>query len=245
MNNLAAQPRREALADRRTSLSTAVYEQILMMIIDKQFAPNARLPSEQDMAQMFNVSRPVLREALARLREDGVLASRQGSGTYVLRKPDKAVFEFAPLSSIVDIQNCFKFRIGIEGEAAHFAALHHNPETLAAIEDAFERMSQEGVMEGVGVNADYEFHLNIAKASENRFFISSLELIKNHIGQGMNIARSLSLRRTKIRKAEVQKEHLEIFMAIKARDAQGAWSAMRSHIENARRRIFEGDIVSL
>ena len=106
-------------------------------------------------------------------------------------------------------------------------------------------MSQEGVMEGVGVNADYEFHLNIAKASENRFFISSLELIKNHIGQGMNIARSLSLRRTKIRKAEVQKEHLEIFMAIKARDAQGAWSAMRSHIENARRRIFEGDIVSL
>lgn len=225
----------------RTGLSETIYERILLLIVEEKFPENSRLPSEQELARQFNVSRPVLREALARLREDGLIATRQGSGTYILRKPDKTVVELAPLESIADIQNCFKFRIGIEGEAAYFAAVHHTPETFSAIEHSLIALGANEPLEEIGVNADFALHLNIARASENRFFISALEMIESHIGSGMRIARSLSLRRTQKRMAEVHNEHRAIADAIYKREPEPARNAMRTHLENARKRIFEGD----
>ncbi len=71
-----------------TRLSTVVYEGIVALISRGDFALSSRLPSETRLSGMFGASRPVVREALARLREDGVIVSRQGSGSFVRRRPD-------------------------------------------------------------------------------------------------------------------------------------------------------------
>ncbi len=90
-------------------LSGAVYERILALIVNGEFALNTRLPSEVSLSRQFGASRPVVREALARLREDKMIVSRQGSGSYVVRQPDHAVLRFAPAGSIADIQRFFEF----------------------------------------------------------------------------------------------------------------------------------------
>jgi DNA-binding FadR family transcriptional regulator len=86
--------------------SSAIYHQIVELIVTGEFAVNNRLPSEIELARRFGASRPVVREALARLRDDGIVVSRQGSGSYVKQRPDMAVLHFAPFGSIADIQRC-------------------------------------------------------------------------------------------------------------------------------------------
>jgi DNA-binding FadR family transcriptional regulator len=117
--------------------SAGIYQHIFEIIIAGEFPVNARLPSETELAQRFGASRPVVREALARLRDDGIIVSRQGSGSYVKRRPDMAVLRFVPVSSVADIQRCFEFRHGLEGIAAALAAERWEDSDMAEIRAAF------------------------------------------------------------------------------------------------------------
>ena len=88
-------PLREA-EDREPKLSHQVYDRIFERIVSGEYAESSRLPSESDLSRRFGASRPIVREALARLRDDGLIVSRQGSGSYVQRRPDAAVLRFVP-----------------------------------------------------------------------------------------------------------------------------------------------------
>src|SRR5688572_9204859 len=81
-------------------LSEAIYDGIVELIARGDFALNSRLPSEAELSARFGASRPVVREALGRLREDGLIVSRQGSGSYVRRQPDLAVLRFNQVRSL-------------------------------------------------------------------------------------------------------------------------------------------------
>ena len=102
-------------------------------VISGQFSVNSRLPPEVKLAQQIGVSRPVLRTALIRLRTDGIFASKRGSGNYVIRQPHQSVLQMVQLSQIVDIQNCFKYRVGLEGESAYYAAMSKDRNALQQI----------------------------------------------------------------------------------------------------------------
>jgi len=221
-------------------LSASIYHQIVEMIVSGEFAVNARLPSETELARRFGASRPVLREALARLRDDGIIVSRQGSGSYVRQRPDAAVLRFVPFGSIADIQRCFEFRAGLEGAAAALAALRWEAEDLADMKRAFGEL-EACIREGrLGVEADERFHMAVAKATHNSYHVSAQASLQPHIAFGMNLTRNLSLLRPAERLRLVQDEHSAILAAIEARDAPRARLVMERHIENARRRIFEG-----
>jgi len=223
-------------------LSAGIYQRIFELIVAGEFAINVRLPSETDLAQRFGASRPVVREALARLRDDGIIISRQGSGSYVKRRPDTAVLRFVPVGSIADIQRCFEFRVGLEGAAAALAAERRGDEDLMAIQSAFDAL-ETCIRDGkLGVDADERFHLAIAKATHNDYYVSVQTSLHPHIVFGMNLLRNLSLLRTAQRLRLVQDEHRAIVDAIAARDAGAARTAMQSHIDNARRRMFEGAV---
>ncbi|MEZ7881334.1 MAG: GntR family transcriptional regulator, partial [Rhodospirillales bacterium] len=103
-------------------LSDQAYERILAKIVDGQFPENSKLPAEIELSKQLEVSRPVLRQALARLRQDEVISSRQGSGSFVMRRPASQMLDFAPVGSIADIQRCFEFRAAVEGAGAALAA---------------------------------------------------------------------------------------------------------------------------
>lgn len=221
-------------------LSAVVYEGLLSRISAGDYPEGSKLPAESELSELFDVSRPVVREALARLRDDGVVTSRRGSGTYVSRAPSRAVLNLAPLSSIADMQRCFEFRVSLEGEAAFHAARcedrHHREHLTQALHE-LDRVMKTGAL---GTIEDFKFHLAIAQATGNRFFETVMSSLEDSISRGIGITRTLSLMRPQERLLAVQREHLEVYDAIMAHDADRARQAMRTHLENARRRVFEG-----
>ena len=240
---MTAQASEQDLIGRSTAtgkLSDRVYEHVLNQIILGIYAVNSRLPPENGLADQLGVSRPVVREALKRLRDDGLIASRQGAGSFVVMRPAEDVYNFAPVGSIADIQRCFVFRIAVEGEAAALAARDHDAEGLRRIAeaiDALERVIQDG---SLGVEEDIAFHRSVAEATGNRFFTGTLAALEAQTALGITLNRNLSLIQPRSRILRGQKEHRVVLEAIADRDEDGARKAMRGHIENARKRVFEG-----
>lgn len=225
---------------RPVRLSAAVYDGIVALIMRGDFAINTRLPSEARLSEIFEASRPVVREALARLREDGLVVSQRGSGSYVRGKPDPTVAELLPVGSIDDVQRCFEFREGLEPVAARHAAARWEPEDMRTIEAAMEALERCVLAGELGADEDSRLHEAIADAAHNQYYSAVQRQLKPHISTGMNITRSLSLRRTNERMRQVQDEHVAIVNAIRRRDGDAAAELMQAHIQNARRRMFEG-----
>lgn len=222
------------------SLSATVYEQILAAIMDGTYEVNSKLPTEAQLCKVYQVSRPILREALSRLREDKLIASRRGSGSFVLKRPDEAVLQFARLSSIADIQRCFEFRCALESEAAGLAAIRRTPEQLLKIRSAFEAIKIANESSLPAVDEDFYFHLAIVEASNNHFYSTVTRSLEKSVKEGLNITRNLSLMHSVSRLELVQREHEAIVEAIEAADADAAKNAMKTHLDNARSRMFDG-----
>ncbi|SNB67620.1 transcriptional regulator, GntR family [Arboricoccus pini] len=221
-------------------LSDRLYAQIYDEIATGAFLPDTRLPSETALAQRFAVSRPVVREALARLRDHGLISSRQGSGSWVRRRPSQALPCFAPLSNVADIQRSFEFRIAIEGQAAALAAERHDVRTLARIRATHNAIQPLTEAQTAGAPADFAFHMAVAEAARNRFFAAALAMLESHVQTGMEVSHNLSLGQPGYRPSIVQQEHEAVLAAIERGDAKAARRLMESHIDNARRRMFDG-----
>lgn len=225
---------------REQKLSDHVYEHIFSKIISGEYPVDSKLPPETELAKVFSVSRPVVREALAKLRDDGVIYSRQGSGSVVARKPDDAILQFAPIESVADIQRCYEFRTEMEGAAARLAAVRRDASALKEIEQALAALDDCIAQGMLGVKEDMAFHMAVCKASKNRFFISTLSSVQAQIGFGMNLSRNLSLTKSAERLRLVQEEHRSIFEAIRRQEPEAARQSMITHINNAKDRMFLG-----
>lgn len=227
-------------APRNRTLSDQVYERVLGMIVDDHFSVGDKLPTEHVLSEQLQVSRPVLRQALKQLREDGVIVSRRGSGSYIQRRPDGAILDFAPVGSIADIQRTFEFREAIEGETAYIAATRRTDSDVDAIASTLQELDR-CIRDGeLGVDADETFHVAICMAADNKYFLAARRSMQANILTGMNLTRNLSLTKPQERLELVQSEHYAIYEAIKSGNPSAARCAMRTHIENARKRVFEG-----
>ena len=205
-------------------LSDRIYDHVLGQIAIGILPVNCRLPPENGLAELLGVSRPVVREALTRLRDDGLIASRQGAGWFVTRRPAANAFDFAPVSSIPDIQRCFVFRMAVEGDAAALAARNRDRQSLRRIQQVLTRldtMVAQGREGGLGVEEDLLFHRTIAEASGNRFFVETLTSLREQIAIGVNLNRNLSLIQPRGRILRGQQEHRRVFEAIEAQDEDG------------------------
>jgi DNA-binding FadR family transcriptional regulator len=218
-----------------------VYAGIFEAITNGEFTENGRLPTEAELALSYGVSRPTVREALSRLRLDGAITSRRGAGSFVLRRPDRNIQQFAPINSIADIQRCFVFRIALESAAAGLAAELRTPRDLDEIQRAYDRL--DAITEhGLGVEEDLQFHMAIVRASQNPYFITTSELILGQARVAMQLTRSLSQQKSRGRRERVQGEHLDIIAAIEKGSSVAAAEAVRLHLGNARNRLFEGPL---
>lgn len=215
-----------------------VYKGLLELIIQGDLKEGDKLSTEQTLAEQFKTSRPTVREALSRLRSDGIIASRQGAGTFVTRRPDPDLPRFMPLESLSDVRRCLEFRIVVESGAAALAAVMADEADLARIQEALRRLEQAVATSALGVDEDFGFHLAVAHASKNQFFVSVLASIEQHMEFGMNLMRNLSLSKSTERLHRVQAEHGDVVQAILARDPVAAEAAMRRHLEQTRLRMF-------
>lgn len=220
--------------------SDFIYDQLVGEIVSGAMRIGDRLETETKLAQRFEVSRPIVREALARLREDGVVASRQGSGTYLARRPEAKVSQIAPLASMNDIQRCFEMRISVESDSAYFAALRAEKEDIDEIAKRCQALERVNMDANLGGEEDFLFHRAIALASKNRFYVSIIDQISEHLLQGILINRALKMDGNKVRISKVVVDHQAILQSIRTGDAEGAKKAMKTHLLNAKSRIFEG-----
>lgn len=223
---------------RRPSLADQVYDQLLTKILEEEYPVHSRLPTEEVLAENFGVSRPVVRGALSRLRDDGIVQSRRGSGSYVLRRPDRELISFVPLESVSDVQRCYEFRIEVEGAAAAWAARRRDDDDIAAMDAAYLEMEQTYQQNAPGVEADQRLHLAIARAAKNPFFSSVLESLSEQIAYGVKLSRSLTLLDAPVRQELVLAEHRAILDAIRLQQPEVAQATMRHHITAAKDRMF-------
>lgn len=222
-----------------TTLSDRAYEFLLQMIVHREVEVGKRLPTEYELSETLRLSRPIVRRALKQLRNDGVIVSRQGSGSYVQRRPESAVLKFSPKGSFADIQRAFEFRSAIEGEAAYFCALRRTDKELECIQDALIALDKCIDSNELGSDADALFHEAICVGSHNHYYTTARTSMKGSILTGINLTRNLSLMKSQEQMKNVQSEHYLIFQAIKDQDATSAQQAMRLHLDNARMRVFE------
>lgn len=225
-------------------LADLVYDSMRRAITNGEFAEDERLPGENALATQFEVSRPVIRSALKRLRDEGLVTSRQGSGSYVSGNTPAKPLAFQPLETIADLQRCYEFRLTIEPAAAAIAAKRRSAADLAEIEKLLQVMRDATERRSHREDADFGFHLAITAAANNQYFETSMRALKDHIAVGMKF-HGLSLQTVRGGLDHVLDEHSTIFRAIANGEAETARAAMVAHVGGSRDRLFEGRLLDL
>ena len=222
----------------RRPLSEEVYDRLCDLLGSESFPRDARLPAEGELARRFAVSRPVLRQALARLRAEGHVVSRKGSGSFVREPPRPASPNFGPLHSIPDMRAFLEFRCSVESEVAAHAARRADPEAIAAISEARFQLEEAAARGDAALEADVAFHQAIARASGNRFFLATLEAFREQMMFGIRLTRELAGETSTNRRPEISREHARIEAMIAAGDEDAARKAMADHLHGGIRRLF-------
>ncbi|WP_417605210.1 FadR/GntR family transcriptional regulator [Primorskyibacter flagellatus] len=232
-----SRPRESSLPGQRKSLSDMVFDRMYRAIKSGAYAPDERLPTEHDLASEFEVSRPIVREALRKLRDQRLIYSRQGAGSFVRQAGMREPLGFGQVENFSDLHRCYEFRLTLEPAGAASAAERHTPEDLALIQSALELMRDATNRNRHREDADFQFHLAISKASGNRYFSTAMEALKDHIAVGMQF-HGRSLKQTPDGLDHVYAEHQAIFDAIQDRRAEDARQFMATHLIGSRDRLF-------
>ncbi|GLT20656.1 GntR family transcriptional regulator [Zoogloea oryzae] len=227
--------------NRPQRLSDAVGSALEKRIRSGALKPGERLPTEAQLGAQFAVSRAVVREAVARLKAEGLVESRQGSGVFVATRPGAAAFRMnAGLpASAHDARDVFELRLIVEAAAAERAAVRHTPESLTQIGEALAAMdvAMESVADsGDGAGADDAFHCAVAAASGNPLIHRFIEFVSQEFSGSRQPTWSRDGRDGGLAQAS-QNEHRALFEAIAAGDPAAARAAAERHIVSAAGRL--------
>lgn len=201
------------------------------------FEPGARLPSENAIAKQFGVSRAVVREAVARLKTEGLVTTRQGDGAFVgdwrfgSLQLNPGISE--DLESVLMVD---ELRKGLEAEAAALAALRRTATEMKKIEKARARVEKITKARGDSVVADVAFHRAIAEATHNPYYVAVLDYLTQFVVPAIRASRGHTALREDFAR-EVGAEHTAIVDAIQRRDDDAARAAVQNHLDRALARI--------
>ena len=220
------------------TLTDRVVAALIELIRGEDFPPGSRLPSEMNMASRFGVSRTVIREAISRLKSEGLVESRQGSGVFVREGNMDAPFRIDPniMDSIQSVLQVVELRLALEGEIAGFAAKRRTAAQVKAISQALKQIEIDESEGKDGVDADIAFHRSIAEATGNPQFLALIEFLFNFLKNATAITRSYEATKETLSR-EVKEEHAAIIDAISRQDPVAARAAARKHMEGASRHL--------
>ena len=204
------------------------------------YAPGDKLPTEPEVMAEQGVSRTVVREAISRLQAAGFVETRHGVGTFALPLPASTLSspDLTTVVTIRDVLAMLELRISLETEAAGLAALRRSDGHLALMQRAVETIEEKISKGESSVDADFQFHLQIALATGNKYF----EDFYRHLGT-TTIPRT-RLDTTKLSPEPAQdylyrtnREHQYILDAITRKDPEMARASMRMHLSNSSERL--------
>ncbi len=198
-----------------------------------------RLPTEQELIVQFQVSRTVVREAMASLRTEGLIISRQGAGVFVadstVGRPFRIISD--ELRSLEEVENVLQLRLAVEVEAAGLAAGHRNKQDLQNIRDCLDKIDEAIDRDETAVKEDLAFHCAISAATGNPYFERFMLFLGPVIIPRQTMRLGLgnpAERRAYI--GQVQTEHHRIYAAVKKGDSDAARLHTREHLEAGRAR---------
>jgi GntR family transcriptional repressor for pyruvate dehydrogenase complex len=233
---------------RRPRLSEEVSFALEGRIARGEIKPGAQLPVEKALAETFGVSRAVIREAVARLKADGRVETRQGAGAFVTLVPKSLNFRFwqGDGPALLELREIFELRAMVESSIAELAARRRLPADITAIECFLHAMDDALASGSDGSEADDDFHLAIAAATHNSYTHRLLEFLGRHFSESRRLAWTMPGRNGALPQ-EAQAEHRLIFAAVAAGDPARARHHSHEHVRCAARRVgivLADDLVS-
>ena len=228
------------LRKRSQSLAQEVTEDMIEKIRRGLYQPNEKLPTEPVMMAEQGVSRTVIREAMSRLQASGFVQTRHGVGTFVLppSTPKRSLPDLLEVVTIRDVLAMLELRISLETEAAGLAAQRRTEEQMVLMQravDEFERNTRAGES---SVEADFQFHLQIALATGNTYF----EVFYRHRGTTTIPRTRVDTTKFSVEPASdylerTNREHQYILDSIVRKDIEMARAGMRMHLTNSSERL--------
>ena len=202
--------------------------------------PGSRLPTESELCESYDVSRTVIREAVARLRSEGLLVSYQGRGMFVVERLPTQKFEINEdsLKTLPETICLLELRLSIEVESAGLCALRCTPKEAREIRILMEGIDAHNIdPSSIEVHYDFEFHLAIAKATHNPFFYRFLKFLEPIIVPRFRLSVLVTKELRTAYYDRIHTEHEAIVAAIEMNDPVTARESMRVHLTNSLERL--------
>ena len=215
--------------------SEVIFEQVLELIRRGELKPGDRLPSERNMMEMFQRSRPTVREALRMLERSGYIRTSGGSSGAIVLTPDGRSVENYMTDALsvgrASLQELSEYRMVSELGTAGWAAVRRTEEDLRAMEEVLAEMEARiGSLE-LYSELDCSFHGLVAKAAKNKvseIFNRTFSRVNRSFvlarGEKMTLEEQVDMNR------RVHEMHINIFETIRDGDKEKAQEAMRIHL---------------
>lgn len=237
---MSRSPSRPAGTPRRPrNLALALVEALGDRIRDGRLAPGEKLPTEAAIMLEHGVSRTVVREALSKLQAAGQVLTRHGIGTFVVGPGDAAAFRISPdqLATLDEVIALLELRLGVETEAAALAAQRRSDANLRRMRAALEQIASAVAGGRDAVAADFSFHLEVARATQNAHFAELVAALGESMIPRARLATPAPVTEETLEYLRrVNGEHDSILDAIARQDPEAARAAMRMHLTNSRER---------
>jgi GntR family transcriptional repressor for pyruvate dehydrogenase complex len=219
-----------------SSLADELCAKIEARIRSGELVPGTRLPTQKQIADSEKVSRTVVREAVARLTAHGLTVSRQGSGVFVADTAQYRAFQITPeeLNELADVIKLLEIRLGVETEMAGLAAARRTTADIGAIQEALQDMVEQEHDPVAAAKADRAFHLAIARATQNDYYVRFAEFLGLRLVPPRNLYLRDQPQSAQVAySAKVHAEHQAIVEAIVRMDTVRAREAARHHMQES------------
>lgn len=218
---------------RQKNLSQTVAEDIFSMIaVDKKFSVGDKLPNENELSILMQVSRTTLREAIRILVARNVIEIRRGKGTFVVNQEgSKEGLEFKELSALkLNARDLYEMRLIFEPETAYYAAKRATDKEIKRI-IYYGKLEEEKILNKEDrTETERAFHKSIAKATHNEFMNRLMPILYKSIDKGVMLSDD-----NEVVIQDTLNDHRMIMDFLSKRDAEGAKTAMKLHIIHAMR----------
>jgi DNA-binding FadR family transcriptional regulator len=221
-------------------LVNEVMESLATSIRDGDIKPGDKLPTESEIMGRFDVSRTVVREAISRLQANRLVETRHGVGTFALPPQTSGNFQIGDVdfATVADVIALLELRISLETEAAGLAAQRRSEANLQSMQEMLDAFHTSIAEDSDAVPSDFNFHMEVAKATGNRHFADLMTYLGTMIIPRSRVNTPSSAPEGRLNYLRrVHGEHENIFSAIRNQDTEAARAAMRTHLANSKERL--------
>ncbi|WP_167577407.1 FadR/GntR family transcriptional regulator [Ammoniphilus sp. YIM 78166] len=208
-----------------------IAEELQRLIESGLIKPGDKLDSIESLAKEYHVGRSTIREALSQLKAKGLIESRQGGGTYVTSAiSSMSPFQDLPVDNPLELSQLLQVRKIVEVGCIELASKLRTQSDIEELERILNQMKDAIGNEEISQVYDVNFHLAIAKATQNPFLLAMMESISTVMSRTIRDTRNLWLYSRKETAARLFEEHQQMLKCIISQNGEAGMIVMRDHL---------------